>query len=286
MSIWSERVFQESAWNNFAAILKTLEAVEPHSEEPPEAVDYRDRLQHVVSHVKTRLETSDPRLISSSTLSHLTSHTSTVLSDLAQYEKTEQFNFLVRAQSHLEPLVVTGGELPQIPWGEAESVVSGAAEAFRNEVTGLATEIKSHVADFDRQLNEMRETLDSLSQETGTSLRSLDSQTSQRTAELESSISTTRNKFESTAATMETRIAAEVQRLDQVISDSNERFNALEQRWLQEFSDSREEQRSEFQALIATQREITQTLNDYLRETGEKAAEVLGITAASGVAVA
>lgn len=137
MSLWSERVFQEPAWDNLAEILQTLEGIEPLSDEPPEAVDHLDRLRHVVSHARTRLEATDPQLISARTLSQLTTHSNSLLSHANLYQQTREFGNLASAQSGLESLIVASGELPPLPWGESESVVSNAAEAFRTELDNL-----------------------------------------------------------------------------------------------------------------------------------------------------
>lgn len=284
MSLWRERVFQEPAWKNLAEILQILEAVEPLSDEPPEAVDYLDRLRHVISHVRTRLEATDPQLISSVTLSQLTDLSNTLLSLANQYQESREFANLASAQNYLESLIVTSGELPPLPWGESESVVSNAAEAFRTELDSLKDQTQRHAATFAEDLTQLGEQMRTLLAETRQSSTNQGLTASQRAEELENSLSSAKSEFETTVTEFESRISDQVQRLDRAISDSSRRVSLLEQGWLQEFNGSQEERRSSFHALVESSTDTAKIHNDYLRETGEKAAEVLGITAASGVA--
>lgn len=270
MTIWSNRVSEAPALGNFSQILSILDSLEPTPDDSSQEGEYISRIRQVVSHARTRLESTDPRLTSENTIQRISNHSGNLLQHIEGFRANRNFGNLTNGNSEIEGLVIAISQLPSIPWDADQDIAREAAESFRNEVSNLKSQIRQRSDKFDTDINQF-----------ATSLDQIKGDSQEQIASLELGVQSKNNEFSQRVAEFQSQIGEHINRLDQTLSRTNDQFSRSEREWSDTYSESQNQRQNDFQSLVDEQRNEGKALIDYLQETASKAGQILGVTAAS-----
>ena len=275
MNKWNSRVWDSIARNNFDQLLSLLDNLEAELDEKSEEREYSGRIRTVVTNIKTRLLTSNTLLVGETTIRQLSDHSQNLLNQLQAFQSSSNIGHLAEGDREADHLLTVSAQMPPMLEGVTEGAAQEAAESFIREVS----EVKG-------QLRNLSETISSESDRLVGLLAQVERNSQSHLSSLELGIQTHVSDFSQRVAEFQNQTSGHISRLDETISRINDQFSRDEDDRANDFRASQEARLTEFRALVEEQQVEGQRVISYLRETSEKAQQILGITAASVVAEA
>lgn len=291
MSNWETRLSESPL---VADLNKTRDALTNLSPPPtyPDESEPIDRCLYCVDQILLQLVSADRRAISENTLGMLEQQSAELSSHASYFRESRDQGHLKPLTGNVNSLLALSSQLPPLPWGEAKDVVQKSVETLRDSSDKLRSQVRVFSTRWNTQVGEIQKKLAMASQDGERTIESLKAAADQRISELQRSTADQTHQFEQTTTRMQTQINANIQRIDSSISALNDRYITFQENQAQQFSESQNLRQTAFDELVKKQNQQSTNTNDalqtagqdlinYLSETAENAASILGVTAAS-----
>jgi len=294
MTTWDKRFTESPLKETLRDSLDLLDSLDPPPTFPDESDDVF-RLRMAVRDIESRLELADYRLISEHTLGSLEQRASGLQTHLTQFQGTRDRTFLTGAVNELNDLIVAASQLPLNPWGDAQDAVKKLIGPLRSDIGNLKQRLLELTEESRTAKQALQQDMNQISSQSSEVVQNLEEGSNQLLESLRADVQTHASELSERAGAFESAVQSQIQRLDQAISNINDNFGNAEDRRTQAFQESQVTQRNEFnnqmepyrqryeEELEAQSTEGHKLINT-LQETAVKAAQILGITAASGTA--
>lgn len=276
MSQWIERVRDHQIFANLAEIRAVVEDAKECSAEEPAFIDYWDRANTIVVHLKSRLEQADPLLITVATLNNLASVIQQAVSELRGFISTKNPQHWLNSLSNLENALSYAAAIPQQSATGIDNMKEVAAN-YRTAVSGWMAAIKkengnlSNVqAALQTKITEAVTEINAQKQRLDTAIATFQQQFSEAQQARQTEFSVSEQERVKTAA------QGEKNRQDDFESAENERSESADKA-----AQERDKQHAE---LIAKLRSDSKAILEAMEEFKAHAQKLVGIISETGMA--
>jgi hypothetical protein len=297
---WSERIASHPAislLDTVSAVLEEAPVANPNAS--AEALQYMQRAQTVISNFRARLNSTEAWLIPLAVLDNAVPHLQTAQAEIQAFLSDNDETHLRNSDDHLDRLLMEMRSLPALAFpGEAE-VATKAAQDYaqhlshledqvRTAFVGLRQEMDAQSTSFTESANDTERRLEDATKAAEQQFAALGKTADERAAEIVA-------ESETKIAELRAEIGTQKGRLDQAIAQQQSSFAEEQSRRLEQFSGAQEKRETAFaertEALIAEMRPKLEALAataassvEELSRQERRAAQIVGITAASNVA--
>jgi len=285
---WSERVEGHETMRLLDELVAVIRAVPSSNPDvTPESLSYLHRAERVLAYFRARLHNTERALLTPYLLDRAAPHLQNARGQVDAFVSSNNEDYLRTVDAEMDGLLNEMPSFPPLPFNKEATAAREAAESYsqrlvdieadiRNRVDALATQMDSTSTDFAQRAQAADERLTAVTTAAAESAARIESETETHIAEVRGQIDT------------------QVARLDAAITQTQGTFSEAQERRLAEFAESQTKREEAFGTRVDELMNSSKAVLDdlvakgqssvrALEEQEDRAAQIVGITAASVV---
>lgn len=291
---WSERVAGHPINQVLADVSQSLAVALDDTELTDQATQYLRRAQLVLDLFKAALEGTDPALVPLAVLESGANSLQQTPAEVQNFLANRNESHLLNVDQQIDQFLVETRSLPRLPLGKELAAATKAAERYATRLL----ELESSVRDAHSQLTEEIADQSRVVKETEDKIASIGQAADAKVAEVgqaaDKKVTQVREEADAKLEEIRAEVQSQKKRLDDAISQNQSTFAGAQEERLNQFSASQKDIDKAYQEqldkyvtdLTAKISEFDAEAKSYLeslQDYRQRAAQMVGVTAASGV---
>jgi len=292
---WSERIDNHAVMGLVDALVNDIRAVPTlNPNVTPDALSYLHRAERVIAYFRARMRGTDSALLSPNMLDRATPRLQNAQIQVQAFASDNNEEHMQFLDLEMDGLLNEIPAFAPLPFKNEAQVAKEAAELYSDRLTDMEAQIRSRVATLDAEI-------DRLSGEFSQQAQAAEERFAVVTTAADESAARVTGETDSKVAEVAARIDPQVQRLDAAISQMQATFSEAQERRVAEFGESQTKHETEFgesqtkretefashlkefDSIVADAEGRSEAIISALEQKERRAAQILGITAASEV---
>jgi len=256
------------------------------------------RAQAVVDRLKARLNRTETAFVPVPALDKLVPHLQNAQAAIQAFLSDNNEGHLATLDAYIDMMLTEANFFPALPFSAERKITAQAAEDYARHLGELESAIRSRldqvITQMQAQSNEFSVTVAAVVQQLQQLQKTADEKSAALAADIESRTAELKAESESRMAELKAEIDGQKTRLDATIAQQQTAFAEAQERRLQEFKDSLASLETKFGQKADALLDDTKSKSEQLLAQAsasvksletqeERAAEIVGVTAASGV---
>lgn len=295
---YAERIASHQANGLLVELSTALGVALTNSTLPPQSTLRLRRAQTIVDRLKARLEQVEAAFIPVPALDKLAPHLQNAQAAVQAFLSDNNEGYLATLDGSIDMVLTEANFFPALPPSAERKAAARAAEEYARHLHEMESAVRDRLGELIRQMqaqsDEFHATVDAVAEQLQQVKNAADEKSAAVAADIESRTAECKAESQSRIEELKAEIERQKTRLDTITTQQQTAFGEAQERRLQEFTDSLtnlkstftqhsdallDDTKSKFEQLLAQASASVQSLE----EQEERAAEIVGVTAAAGV---